>query len=290
VLVSGLFSGFVLLLVFNVLPHSAAFFQTVHKKYLPPVLTGHFPSVLKNSFLNVVRVFTPGELNWLSYEYHSLSGNVIAYVIVLLLLVALISGRNRRNLGFLICAVVFPLFLRGFLSGSWYWFHYSVFTPFVVLSLAVSMFTIIDMFSKERVKKVYTSAFIMIFIVPGIWDIMNNNISMLKYDHHSSMNRVSEEIPGDSSVLGASLYYPAFIDSDKRFVGVLIYRAKMPEFCRRDSRPWCALYTYGLYLHDGDTFLVFIRLFPETNSRLSQYKRDITKKYRGKLSQQTPCN
>jgi hypothetical protein len=50
VLVSGLFSGFVLWLVFNVLPHSAASFQTVHKKYLPPVLTGHFPRVLKNYF------------------------------------------------------------------------------------------------------------------------------------------------------------------------------------------------------------------------------------------------
>jgi 4-amino-4-deoxy-L-arabinose transferase-like glycosyltransferase len=229
-LISGLSAGFVLWLFFNYLPYSAASFYTVHKKYIPPLFQENFFTVIGQSLINVPRIFSIKNLQWLSLKYHSSVFIGVTYFTLFLILVALLFGRNRKQLGSLLCFIIIPLFISGFVTGSWNWFHYSVFLSLYSTALAISIVIISDIFKTGKIRKLIPSAIILIIAISGIWDIMKNNIVMMKYDYHAFMNRVSTHVPEGATVLGASLYYPVFIERDNRFIGYLFLEERCPAF------------------------------------------------------------
>lgn len=227
---SGLAAGTGLWLVFNYLPYSASSFGTVHKKYLPPVLTGELPAVVFNALHNIVKIFTLSELNWLVREYHNPSGALLALSVAALTAAAFFLAKNRKPLGFLVFFVLFPLFVRGFLTGKWSWFHYSVFVPFLALSLAISISIISERFSSRPARTAVIVLLAGIFIGAGVWYVMKNNMKMKEYDHGAAMERIAAAVPPGSTVLGPSLYYPAFADSGARFIGYLFLEERCPDF------------------------------------------------------------
>ena len=155
---------------------------------------------------------------------------VITYCSLLLIALAFIIGKKRKDLGFLVSFLFLPLFVNFFLTGGWSWFHHSVFLSLSSLALAVSIVNITDVISKTSLRSLLASSFMAVFVILGVVDITYNNRLMSKYDYNSFMTRVTTVVPEDSTVMGASLYYPVFINRNNRFVGYLFLEERCPDF------------------------------------------------------------
>jgi 4-amino-4-deoxy-L-arabinose transferase-like glycosyltransferase len=229
-LFSGLFLGSAIWVIFNYLPYTLSSFQTSHKKYTPPVFQASFLSLLKYSLLNLPEFFTSGHINFLTGLYRSSFGKYMIYFSLFLVSAGFLIGRNKKQMGFMLSFFVMPLFIKNFLTGSWNWFHNSVLLSVSYLAVAMSVMNISDRLRSERLKKLFPLSVVIVIAFFGVWDIMANNIDMMQYDYDAFMERVSSEIPAGSTVLGDPIYYPAFVDRDKRFVSYSFLEERCPGF------------------------------------------------------------
>lgn len=234
-LVSGFFIGFVLWLVFNYLPYSTSSFQTIHKKYLPPILNmdffkdGNFIVLLKGS-LKFIWLITVSNLDVLRIQYYSNIPIGIAYFALLLIAIGVIFGKNRSSSVFLLSFIFLPLVIANFIVGSWQWFHYSVFLPFGFMVLAISIYDISEMFRSVWVKRQILIGATIIIGGLGIMDIMMGNIEMSKYNYNSVKEKITRNIPDNVTVMGAPLYYFAFLDGKGKFITYMFLEERCPDF------------------------------------------------------------
>jgi len=236
IFLSGLFVSFIIWIFANYLPFSAASFATVHKEYLPPIITFDLYTLFKKALFNTAFTFKMKFLRWLAFKYNSSFLAGLAYLCISMILVALIFGRKRKELGLLLLFIVFPLFIKEFTTGSWNWFHNSVFLPICVLMTGVSISSLSELSSGRGNKGAIIVVLTMMVVIPGVWDIVKNNIHMQRYDYDALMSKVSSHIPDGSTVLGAAIYYPAFINRDVRFIGYLFLQNRCPDFTEEMQR------------------------------------------------------
>jgi 4-amino-4-deoxy-L-arabinose transferase-like glycosyltransferase len=231
-LVTGLISGFALWILFNFLPYSLASFQTVHQDYMPPIMRKNFFVILLKSLMSLPLAFGYGHLKEVAEKYHSYFGIGMVYFGLVSVLISFFSGGSKKKLSFLLSFIAVPFVISFFVTGSWNWFHFSVFVPIASVALAIAIFDISRNFHNARVRRFFPGVVMMAVAFLGISDIVANNIEMMKYDHKVLMQSVSERVPEGATVLGTSFYYPAFLGSNRRFVGILFIKGNCPDFSR----------------------------------------------------------
>ena len=225
-LVAGFSAGLVLWVLCNYLPYSASSFETVHGKYLPPVLKENVLHLAGKGLLDLLWIFS--NLKLLEVKYHSHTGTATAYLCLFVVVPAFTFGRNKHIL-FLLSFAALSLFLRTFMTGSWNWFHFSAFLSVCFLVVSVAIFDIADRLS-GKARTLFSTIMIAALAAPGTWDIMRNTVDMMKYDHGTVMEKVARGVPPQGNVLGPPFYYPAFVDRENSFVSYLFLEGKCPDF------------------------------------------------------------
>lgn len=228
-LIVGLCIGFASWTIFNYLPYSASSFQTIHKKYLPPLLTTNIFAILFHS-LDFLWIFSPKNLNVLITQYYSTISAGIVYVALVIVTVSLIFGKNKKHSLLLLSFVILPLFISNFIVGAWQWFHYSVFLPLSFIILAISINDVCEMLSSIKAKRLFFAGLVIIIAISGIIDIMKLNVNMKKYNYNSLKERISQGVTNGTTVLGSPLYYFAFSGSNNRFITYLFIEGRCPNF------------------------------------------------------------
>jgi 4-amino-4-deoxy-L-arabinose transferase-like glycosyltransferase len=229
-LCAGLLTGFSAWIVFNYLPYSIDSFHTVHNKYIPPLLRINIFILIKQSFLNIIEIFSPSYLRWLAGKYDSHMLDKIIYFSMIIIFAGIFFGEKRAHLRFISSFIILPLILLSFVAGTWNWFHNSVFISLLSLALVIAV-TDLSCLSRQTVlKKLLPVGIVIIISGFGIGEIIANNKKMMKYDFDAAMARVHDNVPEGSTVLGTSFYYPAFIKSNKRFIGHLFLEERCPDF------------------------------------------------------------
>lgn len=235
-LVAGFSAGFVLWFVFNYMPYSFSSFETIHRKYLPPILNpdsfkGENCSALLKGSLKFLWLLVPGNLNTLRLQYYSNIPVSLAYCSLLLVVAGSVFGRNRASSLFLLLFIFLPLVVSNFIVGSWQWFHYSVFLPFGFMLLAISIHDISGMWRKTWVRMLFFFGAVLIIGGFGIRDIMAGNFAMSKYDYDTSVKKpVIQALPARVTVMGPPLYYLSLLDGRNRFITYMFLEERCPDF------------------------------------------------------------
>lgn len=230
-LIFGLFTGFAIWLVFNYLPYSPSSFETIHKKYLPPVINEDFYVLLTNGIQRFTGAFSPWHLNWLRVKYFSGINIAFAYLALLLIFASLLFRRKRKQLIFLLSFIALPLGISTFLISAWNWFHYSVFLALCFIALSISIYDIVEMLPWRRFKMLLLYGVVLVFGGAGIIDIMKRDIDMMEYDFNAVKKEISRSVPAGATVMGSPLYYFAFLEkSNNRFMTYLFVEEKCPDF------------------------------------------------------------
>jgi 4-amino-4-deoxy-L-arabinose transferase-like glycosyltransferase len=231
-LMAGMGIGFTIWFIVAYLPHSLTAFQTAEKHYLPPILHENLSAFLKTSIINLFSIYSFSHLHWLASKYHSYFLPVIVYVASVLLFIALLFGENKNKARFLISLVISLLCIRFLAMGSWSWLHYPVIYSICSVALSLAIFSISDGIRWEYLKKILPIMLIIVFGITGTFDILRNNINMMKYSYESLMSRISASVPIKSTVLGSALFYPAFLEKDNRFITYTFLKNKCPDFAQ----------------------------------------------------------
>lgn len=227
---AGLLTGFSVWIIFNYSPYSIDSFHTVHNKYIPPLFRVNFFVLIKQSFLNILEVFSPAYLQWIAKKYNSHLLDKMIFFAIVIILAATFLGKKRSHLSFIISFILLPLIILNFVAGTWNWFHNSVFISLLALALAIAITELSCLFRQTWFRKLLPVGFVVIISVIGTGEIIGNNKKMMNYDFEAVMERVHSNIPEGSTVLGTSFYYPAFIKSNKRFIGHLFLEERCPNF------------------------------------------------------------
>ena len=230
VLFAGLLTGFSIWLIFNYLPYSTESFQTIHKKYLPPILYKNFFVLLKDSVPLFKNILSINMLEFIKSKYY---GNVtvgIIYLGLLLIVTALVTGKNRKSLLFVLSFLLIPLIFSIFIINYWTWLYFSIYLPFIFLALAISLLDISRRVPWLKVRKLVLAGSIILFAGTGIFDIMTNNLNMLKYDFKKIEKEIAESVPRGTTVMGTRWYYFAFLENQNHFVTYTFLEEQCPDF------------------------------------------------------------
>lgn len=235
-LVIGFSAGFAIWFVFNYMPYSFSSFQTIHRKYLPPVLNPdsfkreNCFALLKGS-LKFLWLLVPDNLNTLRLQYYSTIPVGLAYCSLCLIVAGSFFGKNRASSLFLLSFIFLPLIISNFIVGSWQFFHYSVFLPFAFMVLAISIHDISGMWRNRWVRTLFFFVAVLIIGGFGIKDIMTGNFAMSRYSYDTSVKEpLIRVLPANVTVMGPPLYYLSLLDGRNRYVTYMFLEERCPDF------------------------------------------------------------
>ena len=229
-LLLGLFVGFTIWMVCNYLPYSSVAFETVHKKYLPPIINKNIDTLFIESIEKFLWVLSPQYLSWLKSKYFSNINIGFAYFAILLILLSVIFAPKRDQLMFLISMIILPLGISTFLTGAWNWFHNSVFLVISFVLFSLSIYVVGEKLSFKKFKTLFIYSIVFLYGTVGIMDIMKKNFDMMKYDFNK-VKEISLYLPKGATVMGSGIYYFAFRErEDIRFISYLFIEEQCPDF------------------------------------------------------------
>lgn len=227
-LILGLLTGFALWYFFNYLPYGASSFETVHKKYLPPVFGGDFFALALNA-VNMYKIFMPESIDWLKGQYHSGMSAGFVYLSTAVLALALLVGRGRRPLLFVLSFIAIPVPVIYFFMGRWNWYHNSVFLALGFLALALSANLVSARLG--RFGGALFTGLIAVFSAAGAADIAARNIEMRQYDFSEIKREVLLNVPAGAAVMGSNMHYFSFLERPgDRFMSYLFIEERCPDF------------------------------------------------------------
>ncbi len=230
-LLIGFSIGFTTWVVFNYIPYSSSSFDTIHKRYLPPIGREDIFYLLLKSIQRILSLLTPEFLNlWIRIQYFSDISIGFLYFALFLTIVSLFFGNQQKKLIFLLSLIILPLWLSTFLAGVWSWFHFSVFLVIASIVFSISVFDISERLAIQRLKAIFIYGVILIYGTVGLIDITKKNIEMKKFDFNTFKSRMSEGLPEGATVMGSGIYYFAIKErKDIRFMTYLFIMGRCPD-------------------------------------------------------------
>lgn len=194
--------------------------------------------LIKESFFNLPKDYWFEYLSMFdSFFPNNISLGFFAYMTAPIIFFSLFTGVRRHVItlfGFLLATSYLNYFVTD-LFGYW---HVVEFYPFIAICTAIGLKGIEDKipyvfsFKKFSLRSgaILSLAFLTVFSVAGIYDVVVSQNNVRGYDYDRILNKVSSAVPATGKVLGLDLYRLAF-DKD-RFVGIG-FRIDIPSDCPR---------------------------------------------------------
>jgi 4-amino-4-deoxy-L-arabinose transferase-like glycosyltransferase len=230
-LLFGFSIGFVIWIIFNYLPYSTSSFETIHKKYLPPIGRIDIHYLLIKGIKRFFSLVTPDFLNlWIRTQYFSDINIGFLYFALFLTFCSLAFGKQQKKIVFLLSMIILPLWLSTFLIGAWNWFHFSLFLVLVSAIFSISIYDISEKLTSQKFKTIFSYGIIFIYLTIGTIDIMKKNIEMKNYNFNAFKNEISRHVPSDATVMGSGIYYFALRErKDVKFMTYLFIMERCPD-------------------------------------------------------------